>query len=104
MVQHFYFNSSTATREIIISCRIKFIILFFIYFYFYNHKKFCFYFNFQYNLTLVASDSLNENHTTIIINVKDVNDMPPVFLETLYEETLNEELEAPYNMLQVVLI
>jgi hypothetical protein len=51
---------------------------------------------------LVASDSLNENHTTIIINVKDVNDMPPVFPETLYEKCLDEEMDPPYMTLQVV--
>lgn len=51
---------------------------------------------------MVASDSLNENHTTIIINVKDVNDMPPVFPETLYEKCLDEEMDAPYMTLQVI--
>lgn len=50
---------------------------------------------------MVASDSLNENHTMIIINVKDVNDLPPVFPETLYEKTMDEETEAPYKMIQV---
>ncbi|KAG5675458.1 hypothetical protein PVAND_005362 [Polypedilum vanderplanki] len=55
----------------------------------------------QYVLTLVASDSLNENHTTIIINVKDVNDLPPTFPETSYEKTLSEEMDAPYMMMQV---
>jgi hypothetical protein len=50
---------------------------------------------------LTASDSLNENYTTIVINVKDVNDMPPTFPETLYEKTLNEEKDAPYMMMQV---
>jgi hypothetical protein len=34
--------------------------------------------------------------------VKDVNDMPPVFPETLYEKSLDEEMDAPYMMLQVV--
>lgn len=50
---------------------------------------------------MVASDSLNENHTTIIINIKDVNDLPPEFAETLYEKTLDEEKEAPFMMTQV---
>jgi hypothetical protein len=53
---------------------------------------------------LVASDSLNENHTTIVINIKDVNDLPPTFPETSYEKTLNEEMDAPYMMMQVVQI
>lgn len=53
-------------------------------------------------LKLAASDSLNENYTTIIINVKDVNDLPPVFPEPLFQKTLDEEMEAPYMMIQVV--
>ena len=52
---------------------------------------------------MTASDSLNENYTTIVINVKDVNDMPPTFPETLYEKTLNEEMDAPYMMKQVLI-
>lgn len=53
---------------------------------------------------MVASDSLNENDTTIVINIKDVNDLPPTFPETSYEKTLNEEMDAPYMMMQVVQI
>lgn len=52
-------------------------------------------------LRLAASDSLNENYTTIIINVKDVNDLPPTFPEPLYVKSLNEEMDAPYMMQQV---
>ncbi|KAL1391482.1 hypothetical protein pipiens_000369, partial [Culex pipiens pipiens] len=55
----------------------------------------------QYNLTLVASDSLNENKTIIVINVKDVNDMPPVFPQQLYERTMDEELDVPFRIMQV---
>jgi hypothetical protein len=44
---------------------------------------------------------LNENHTMIIINIKDVNDLPPVFPEAHYEKTMDEETEAPYKMIQV---
>lgn len=55
----------------------------------------------KYELKLVASDSLNENFTTIIIHVRDVNDLPPVFPQTLYERTLNEELKAPFTIIQV---
>lgn len=57
--------------------------------------------NKKYELKLVASDSLNENATTIIINVRDVNDLPPVFPQTLYERTLNEEMKAPFTIMQV---
>lgn len=55
----------------------------------------------KYELKLVASDSLNENATTIIISVRDVNDLPPAFPQTLYERTLDEELKAPFTIMQV---
>lgn len=55
----------------------------------------------KYELKLVASDSLNENATTIVINVRDVNDLPPVFPQTLYERTLDEEMKAPFTIIQV---
>lgn len=57
----------------------------------------------QYELKLVASDSLNENQTTIVISVRDVNDLPPVFPQTLYERSLNEEMAAPYTIIQVAI-
>ncbi|KAL5279010.1 hmr-1.2 family protein [Megaselia abdita] len=55
----------------------------------------------RYELKLVASDSLNENETTVIINVKDVNDLPPVFPQTLYEKSFEEERRPPFSILQV---
>lgn len=55
----------------------------------------------QYELTLVASDSLNENHTKIIISVRDVNDLPPVFPQKNYTYTMDEEIAAPFRFLQV---
>lgn len=58
----------------------------------------------QYELTLVASDSLNENHTKIIINVRDVNDLPPVFPKKNYNYTMDEEIPAPFRFLQVKII
>lgn len=58
----------------------------------------------QYELKLVASDSLNENQTTIVISVRDVNDLPPVFPQTLYERSLNEELAAPFTIIQVAIL
>ncbi|XP_032294367.1 neural-cadherin isoform X5 [Drosophila virilis] len=55
----------------------------------------------RYELKLVASDSLNENQTTIVISVRDVNDLPPVFPQTLYERSLNEEMATPFTIMQV---
>lgn len=55
----------------------------------------------QYNLTLVASDGLNENHTYIVISVRDVNDLKPVFLQSSYVKTMDEELDAPFRIMQV---
>ena len=57
----------------------------------------------QYVLTLVASDSLNEMESEIIIHVKDVNDLPPVFGEKLYQAAMFEEQKTsrPMPLLQV---
>ncbi|GLH00437.1 Neural-cadherin [Gryllus bimaculatus] len=56
-----------------------------------------------YELTLVASDSLNENQTRVAIRVNDVNDLPPVFDRPLYRAEILEELPGPhpYRLLQV---
>ena len=45
----------------------------------------------QYELKLVASDNRNENHTTVVIHVKDVNDNPPMFDRPIYETQITEE-------------
>ncbi|XP_015922304.1 neural-cadherin-like isoform X1 [Parasteatoda tepidariorum] len=45
----------------------------------------------SYNLTLVASDTLFENSTTVIIKVKDINDLPPKFTQSLYQTHILEE-------------
>lgn len=45
---------------------------------------------------------MNENETIIVINVKDVNDMPPSFPQQVYERTMNEELAVPFPIMQVV--
>jgi len=37
-----------------------------------------------------------EGHTKIIINIKDVNDLPPIFDNNVYTTTLLEEHEGPY--------
>lgn len=54
-------------------------------------------------LILVASDSLNENYTKIVVNIKDVNDLPPVFPQKHYEKTMDEEMNAPFKIMQVLL-
>ena len=57
----------------------------------------------QYDLTLVASDSLNESTTEVIIRINDSNDLPPVFNQTIYAAHILEELAdpLPYRLLQV---
>lgn len=47
---------------------------------------------------MVASDSLNENQTTVVIHVKDVNDMPPIFDEKSYRTYIDEELPGNYPL------
>lgn len=49
----------------------------------------------------MASDSLNENYTRITVTVRDVNDLPPVFPEKLYCKVMDEEIPAPFPMIQV---
>jgi len=59
----------------------------------------------KYELKLVASDSLNENQTTIVINVRDVNDLPPRFPQTSYERTLDEGMtDTPFTIMQVAIL
>ncbi|XP_047366877.1 neural-cadherin isoform X7 [Vespa velutina] len=45
----------------------------------------------RYELRLTASDSLEENNTTVVIHVKDVNDNPPVFERPNYRTQITEE-------------
>lgn len=51
----------------------------------------------------MASDNLNENYTTVVIHVKDVNDNPPVFDRPTYEAQITEEDDRnlPKRILQV---
>jgi hypothetical protein len=46
---------------------------------------------------------LNENQTTVVIHVNDVNDLPPIFNSTLYTAVMEEEFAGPhpYPLLQV---
>ncbi|KAI9558984.1 hypothetical protein GHT06_015773 [Daphnia sinensis] len=57
----------------------------------------------RYDLTLVASDSLNESVTRVVILIKDSNDLPPIFNQTLYTAHALEELAdpLPFKLLQV---
>ncbi|XP_055930136.1 neural-cadherin-like isoform X4 [Argiope bruennichi] len=57
----------------------------------------------EYKLRLVASDNLNENHTTVVIHIKDVNDNPPMFDRPTYETQITEEDDRnlPKRVLQV---
>lgn len=58
----------------------------------------------QYELRLTASDNLKENHTTVVIHVKDVNDNPPVFERPTYRTQITEEDDRnlPKRVLQVL--
>lgn len=60
----------------------------------------------QYRLRLVASDNLNENHTTVVIHVKDCNDVQPVFDRPTYETQIMEEDDRllPKRVLQVMFL
>ena len=57
----------------------------------------------KYDLTLVASDSLNESVTRVVILIKDSNDLPPIFNQTMYTANALEELvePLPFKLLQV---
>ncbi len=60
----------------------------------------------QFKLRLVASDNLNENYTTVVIHIKDVNDNPPTFDRPTYETQITEEDDrhVPKRILQVIVI
>lgn len=45
----------------------------------------------QYELTLVATDTVNEADATVVIHIADVNDRPPEFDRPNYEATIEEE-------------
>ena len=52
----------------------------------------------QYDLTLVASDSLNEVEIPCVIYVRDLNDLPPEFEQMQYVVNITEEtvfVDAP---------
>ncbi|RWS18847.1 neural-cadherin-like protein, partial [Leptotrombidium deliense] len=59
-----------------------------------------------FKLRLAASDNLNENYTTVLIRIKDVNDNPPVFDRPTYETQITEEdhRNLPKRILQYELV
>lgn len=84
--------------------RILLSLLLFLLFYLFDFLlEFCFASFLQYDLTLVASDSLNENETTVVIRVLDKNDLPPVFSQSLYTSEILEEFDVnlPLKLNQV---
>lgn len=52
---------------------------------------------------MVASDNLNENYTTVVIHIKDVNDNPPTFNQSKYETQITEEASGglPKSVIKV---
>ena len=42
---------------------------------------------------MAALDGVNEAETNVIINIRDVNDLPPSFIEQSYQTTVFEETE-----------
>ncbi|KAM4026772.1 neural-cadherin-like [Anomaloglossus baeobatrachus] len=56
----------------------------------------------QFELSLVASDGKWENHTCVVINVINLNDEPPVFTQSEYQNSiLEEQTDLPILVLQV---
>ena len=51
----------------------------------------------------MATDSLNENYTTVAIYINNVNDNPPVFDQYIYEIDISEEdvVNLPRKILKV---
>jgi hypothetical protein len=45
----------------------------------------------QYELRITASDSFKENYTTVVINIRDINDNSPIFEKTSYRTQITEE-------------
>ena len=54
-------------------------------------------------MSLTASDNFKENYTTVSINVRNVNDNPPVFEKSLYRLKITEDDDRglPKRMLRV---
>lgn len=67
---------------------------------------FFFFFRLQYELRITASDNFKENYTTVVINIRDVNDNSPIFEKTSYRTQITEEDDRalPKRVLKVKLI
>lgn len=65
-----------------------------------------FFFRLQYELRITASDNFKENYTTVVINIRDVNDNSPIFEKTSYRTQITEEDDRalPKRVLKVKLI
>ena len=51
---------------------------------------------------MVALDGVNEQETSVILKIKDVNDLPPVFDQPKFESTIFEEtVHKTKSILQV---
>ena len=57
--------------------------------------------NTSYELNVTCSDGRYKSHTTVTVNVKDVNDNAPKFLESSYQATLSEETAQGTSILKV---
>lgn len=56
----------------------------------------------SYVLNITCSDGVHQSETTLSVNVKDVNDNAPKFLDSSYQATLCEETAAGTSILQVI--
>ena len=52
---------------------------------------------------MVATDHVHETPTTVVIFVRDVNDLPPIFDQGSYTASIREEYVARRPLLQVLL-
>ncbi|XP_078371306.1 protein dachsous-like [Oculina patagonica] len=55
----------------------------------------------SYVLNITCSDGTYQSETTLSVNVKDVNDNAPKFLESSYQATLSEATDAGTSILRV---
>lgn len=68
---------------------------------------FLFFLNFlKYELRVTASDNFKDNYTTVVINIRDVNDNSPIFEKTSYRTQITEEDDRglPKRVLKVWLL
>ena len=75
--------------------------MYFLSFFLFYYLFFLSFFFVQYELTIVASDSLNEHEAKVVVFIRDVNDLPPVFDNSSYESFILEEEKSVQKILQV---